>query len=212
MQGISQTAINFLESVMSVIAPWLAVLLVIAIVSYHRYPLAVFAALAGSVLVACALLGASMPSVYALAALLALVVLPLLVTPIRQRFITLPLLGFYSKILPPLSDTEKVALEAGTVGFEGELFSGKPDWQTLLSQPKPVLSAEEQAFIDGPVETVCGMVNDWETTHVHADLSPEVWEYLKVNKFFGMIIPKEYGGLGFSAYAHSRVIMKLASV
>ena len=88
---------------MSVIAPWLAVLLVIAIVSYHRYSLAVFAALAGSVLVACALLGASMVSVYVLAALLALVVLPLLITPIRQRFITLPLLCFYSKILPPLS-------------------------------------------------------------------------------------------------------------
>ncbi len=80
-------------------------------------------------------------------------VLPLLITPIRQRFITLPLLGFYSKILPPLSDTEKVALEAGTVGFEGELFSGNPDWQMLLSQPKPSLTAEEQAFIDGPVET-----------------------------------------------------------
>lgn len=197
---------------MSIIAPWLAVALLVAFVSYHRYSLAVFAALAGSVLVACGLLGASMASVYTLAGLFALVVLPLLITPIRQRFITAPLLGFYSKILPPLSDTEKVALEAGTVGFEGELFSGKPDWRVLLDQPKPTLTAEEQAFIDGPVETVCAMVNEWETTHVNADLAPEVWEYLKTHKFFGMIIPKQYNGLGFSAYAHSRVIMKLASV
>ena len=197
---------------MSIIAPWLAVLFLIAFVSYHRFSLAVFAALAGSALVACSLLGASQTSVLVVAVLLALVVLPLLITPIRQRFITAPLLGFYSKILPPLSDTEKVALEAGTVGFEGELFSGKPDWQILLNQPKPVLTAEEQAFLDGPVETVCGMLNEWETTHVNADLAPEIWEFLKVNKFFGMIIPKEYNGLGFSAYAHSRVIMKLASV
>jgi len=197
---------------MSILAPWLAIVLTIAYTSYHRYSLAVFAALAGSVLVACSLLGASPASVTVLAVLLALIVLPLLITPIRQRFITAPLLGFYSKILPPLSDTEKVALEAGTVGFEGDLFSGKPNWKALLSQPKPTLTAEEQAFLDGPVETVCGMVNDWETTHVQADLAPEVWDYLKQQKFFGMIIPKEYGGLGFSAYAHARVIMKLASV
>lgn len=118
---------------MSILAPWLALIVVIAFVSYHRFSLAVFAAIGGSALVACALLGASSVSVIAAAVVLALIVLPLLITPIRQRFITAPLLGFYSKILPPLSDTEKVALEAGTVGFEGELFSGKPDWKTLLS-------------------------------------------------------------------------------
>ncbi|HWS40427.1 MAG TPA: acyl-CoA dehydrogenase [Arenimonas sp.] len=197
---------------MSFLAPWLAIVIIIAFASYHRFSLAVFAALAGSALVACALLGSPMLSVYLAAGLLAVITLPLLITPIRQRFITAPLLGFYSKILPPLSDTEKVALEAGTVGFEGELFSGKPDWQILLSQPKPTLTEEEQAFLDGPVEQVCQMTNDWETTHVNADLAPEIWEFLKVHKFFGMIIPKEFGGLGFSAYAHSRVIMKLASL
>ena len=82
----------------------------------------------------------------------------------------------------------------------------------LLSQPRPELTAEEQAFIDGPVEDVCRMTNDWETSHVRADLAPEIWDFLKKHKFFGMIIGKEYGGLGFSAFAHSRVIMKLASV
>ena len=197
---------------MNSLAPFLAVLVVGAIAAYHRFSLALFAALAATALVAAALAGASMTGTIVCAVLLALIVLPLLVTPIRQRFITAPLLTFYSKILPPLSDTERVALEAGTVGFEGELFSGKPCWEQLLSQPRPVLTAEEQAFIDGPCEEVCKMTSDWETTHVRADLAPEVWDFLKRNKFFGMIIAKEYGGLGFSAFAHSRVIMKLASV
>jgi len=197
---------------MSSFAPFLAVLLVGLVAAYHRFSLALFAALAATALVAAALAGAGMAATITCAVLLALVVLPLLLTPVRQRFITAPLLSFYSKILPPLSDTERVALEAGTVGFEGELFSGKPAWQMLLSQPKPVLTAEEQAFLDGPCEEVCRMTSDWETTHIRADLAPEVWDFLKRNKFFGMIISKEFGGLGFSAYAHSRVIQKLASV
>ena len=197
---------------MSILLPFLALLIVAGIAAYHRISLAAFTALAASTLVALGLAGSNLTATLVCATVLALVMLPLLITPFRQRFITAPLLKFYSRILPPLSDTEKVALEAGTVGFEGELFSGRPQWDLLLSQPKPVLSAEEQAFIDGPVEEVCKMTNDWETTHVRADLAPEIWEYLKRNRFFGMIIAKEYGGLGFSAYAHSRVIMKLASV
>ena len=197
---------------MSMLLPFLALVLVAGIAAYHRFPLAVFTALAASALVALGLAGANLTATLVAGGLLALVTLPLLFTPFRQRVITAPLLRFYSRILPPLSPTEKIALEAGTVGFEGELFSGKPDWKILLSQPKPVLTAEEQAFLDGPVEEVCGMTNDWETTHVRADLAPEIWDYLKRHKFFGMIIGKEYGGLGFSAYAHSRVIQKLASV
>ncbi|CAN5337089.1 acyl-CoA dehydrogenase [soil metagenome] len=197
---------------MSTLAPFLAVLLVGLVAAYHRFSLALFTAIAATALVAAALAGANATATITCAVLLALIVLPLLITPIRQRFVTAPLLSFYSKILPPLSETEQIALEAGTVGFEGELFSGMPRWDMLLSQPKPVLTAEEQAFIDGPCEEVCKMTNDWETTHVRADLAPEVWDYLKKNKFFGMVIGKEYGGLGFSAFAHSRVIMKLASV
>ncbi len=197
---------------MSTLAPFLAVLLVGLVAAYHRFSLALFTAIAATALVAAALAGANATATITCAVLLALIVLPLLITPLRQRFVTAPLLSFYSKILPPLSETEQIALEAGTVGFEGELFSGMPRWDMLLSQPKPVLTAEEQAFIDGPCEEVCKMTNDWETTHVRADLAPEVWDYLKKNKFFGMVIGKEYGGLGFSAFAHSRVIMKLASV
>jgi acyl-CoA dehydrogenase len=197
---------------MSIALPFLVLIVITGIAAYHRFSLAVFTAVAATSLVAVGIFGGHFIATVACGVLLALFTLPLLLTPFRQQFITKPLLGFYTKILPPLSDTEKVALEAGTVGFEGELFSGNPKWDILLKQPKPELTAEEQAFIDGPVEEVCKMCNDWETTHVRADLSPEIWEYLKKQKFFGMIIPKEFGGLGFSAFAHSRVIMKLASV
>ncbi len=197
---------------MSIALPILVLLLITGIAAYHRFSLAIFTAIAATALVAVGIFGGNFTATVICGVLLGVIVLPLLVTPFRQQFITKPLLGFYTKILPPLSDTEKVALEAGTVGFEGELFSGNPKWDILLNQPKPVLTAEEQAFIDGPVEQVCMMCNDWETTHVRADLSPEIWEFLKKNKFFGMIIPKEFGGLGFSAFAHSRVIMKLASL
>ncbi|MGJ7902238.1 acyl-CoA dehydrogenase [Lysobacter sp. 1R34A] len=197
---------------MSIAIPFLAFLLVGAIAAYHRLRLPVWAALTATVLVGCYLLGANPVATILAAALVALIAVPLLVPAIRLPLITKPLLGFYTKILPPLSETERTALEAGTVGFEGELFSGKPDWQQLLSQPKPVLSAEEQAFLDGPVEELCKMTNDWQITHVDADLSPELWGYIKKNKFFGLNIPKEYGGLGFTALANHKVIQKLASV
>ncbi len=196
---------------MSIALPFLALLIVGGIAAYHRLSLAVFTALSGTALVAVGLAGGNVTTTLVCAVLLGMLTLPLLITTIRRPYITAPLLKFYSKILPPLSGTEKIALEAGTVGFEGELFSGRPNWKILLDQPKPVLTTEEQAFLDGPVEEVCKMTSDWETSHVRADLAPEVWDYLKKNKFFGMIIPKQYGGLGFSAYAHSRVIMKLAS-
>jgi len=197
---------------MSILAPFLILFVVGFAAAYHRLPLLVWVLLAALGLVAGALLGASMPTTVVLAVLVALVAIPLLIPAIRLPLITRPLLDFYTRILPPLSDTERTALEAGTVGFEGELFSGKPNWDALLGQPSPRLSAEEQAFLDGPCEELCGMVNDWDITHVRADLPPEVWDYVKKNRFFGMIIPKEYGGLGFSALANHKVIQKLASI
>ncbi|MBC7989078.1 MAG: acyl-CoA dehydrogenase, partial [Luteimonas sp.] len=197
---------------MSIAIPFLAFLLAGAFAAYHRLRLAVWAALTATLLVACWLLGANPAATLIAAAIVALIAVPLLIPPLRKPFITAPLLKFYRQILPPLSQTERIALESGTVGFEGELFSGKPAWDKLLSQPKPVLTAEEQAFLDGPVEDLCKMIDDWEITHVHADLTPELWDYVKRNKFFGMIIPKEYGGLGFSAYAHHCVIQKIASI
>ncbi len=197
---------------MSILIPILAVAIAFLITAWSRLSLASFAAITATLLVAAALGGANSTAVITVSIIVAVLVLPILIPPLRQKLITKPLLGFYIRILPPLSDTERVALEAGTVGFEGELFSGMPKWNELLAQPKPELSAEEQAFLAGPCETVCGMVNDWEITHVHADLPPEVWAYIKQNKFFGMIIPKQYGGLGFSALGHHKVIQKLASI
>ncbi|HSR65745.1 MAG TPA: acyl-CoA dehydrogenase [Xanthomonadaceae bacterium] len=197
---------------MSVLVPVLAVLIAGAFAAYHRLRLATWVAITACALVACWLLGASHAAVLAMAVLLVLVALPLLLPAIRKPLITAPLLSFYTKLLPPLSDTERTALEAGTVGFEGELFSGKPDWRQLLAQPKPELTAEEQAFLDGPCEQLCRMVDDWDISHVRADLPPELWDYIKRNKFFGLNIPTEYGGLGFSALMNHKVIQKLATI
>ncbi|KAF1718577.1 acyl-CoA dehydrogenase [Pseudoxanthomonas yeongjuensis] len=197
---------------MSIVIPFLAFLLVGALAAYHRLRLAYWAAITATLLVACWLLGANPAATIVAAVLVALIAVPLLIPGLRKALVTTPLLKFFRKVLPPLSQTERIALETGSVGFEGELFTGDPDWNQLLSQPKPQLTAEEQAFLDGPVEELCRMTNDWEITHVHADLPPELWDYIKKNKFFGMIIPKEYGGLGFSALAHHKVIQKLASV
>jgi acyl-CoA dehydrogenase len=197
---------------MSIAVPFLALLLVGGFAAYHRMRLPTWAALTAVVLLACWLLGASGAATAVAGAIAAIIAVPLLLPPIRLPFISKPLLGFYTKILPPLSETERSALEAGTVGFEGELFSGRPDWQVLLDQPAPRLTAEEQAFLDGPCEELCRMTDDWDITHVRADLPPQVWEFIKKNRFFGMIVPKEYGGLGFSALANHKVIQKLASI
>ncbi|MEO5963379.1 MAG: acyl-CoA dehydrogenase, partial [Thermomonas sp.] len=197
---------------MSIVVPFFIFLVAGALSAYHRLRLAVWAAMTATLLVAGWLLGASAGATIAMAVLVVLIAVPLLLPQIRKPFITTPLLGFYTKILPPLSDTERTALEAGTVGFEGELFSGKPDWKQLLDLPKPMLTEAEQAFLDGPCETLCRMTDDWDITHVRADLPPELWDYIKVNKFFGLNIPTEYGGLGFSALMNHKVIQKLASI
>jgi len=143
--------------------------------------------------------------------LFALILVPLNIFPLRRRLISRPLLGLFRSMMPDMSDTEKQALEAGTVWWDAELFSGKPDWKKLLTQPPPSLSEQEQAFLNGPVETLCGMLDDWRINHEWHDLPPEVWQYIRTNGFFGMIIPRQYGGLEFSAQAHSAVVMKLAS-
>jgi len=133
------------------------------------------------------------------------------VSPLRQQLLMAPLLALYRKILPGMSDTEREALEAGTVWWEAELFSGQPDWDHMLNFPAPALSGEEQVFLDGPVNELCKMVRDWEVTEELRDLTPETWSYMKQKGFFGMIIPKQYGGLEFSAHAHSAVVMKVSS-
>jgi len=145
----------------------------------------------GAILVACALL--------------------LGLAPLRRVLVSRPLLGWYRAILPPMSQTEREAIEAGTVWWDGELFSGNPDWRKFLAFPSPKLSAEELSFLDNETEQLCAMTNDWETTQVYQDLPPHVWQFIKDKGFLGMIIPKKYGGKEFSAYAHSQVVTKLAT-
>ncbi|SDG27656.1 acyl-CoA dehydrogenase [Phytopseudomonas seleniipraecipitans] len=138
------------------------------------------------------------------------VAVPLALPELRRKHFTAPLFAWFQKVLPPMSATEKDAIEAGTVWWDGELFSGRPDWDKLLAYPKAKLTAEEQAFIDGPTEELCAMVSEWEIGQ-RMDLPPEAWAHIKQHGFFALIIPKEYGGKGFSAYAHSQVAMKLAT-
>ncbi|NTY91388.1 acyl-CoA dehydrogenase [Pseudomonas putida] len=128
----------------------------------------------------------------------------------RRKVFTGPVFNWFQRTLPPMSQTEREAIDAGTVWWDGELFSGRPDWRTLLAYPAPKLTEEEQAFIDGPTEDLCAMVSDWQIGQ-DLDLPPEAWDHIKQHGFFALIIPKEYGGKGFSAYAHSQVAMKLAT-
>ncbi|MFT5163004.1 MAG: acyl-CoA dehydrogenase [Alteromonadaceae bacterium] len=188
---------------------WLTVMTTtLWILAYHRASLTTFTIAATVVMVIGSLAGAISPLAWLL--FLALV-LPLNISGIRQQYMSLPLLKIYKTIMPQMSRTEQEALDAGTTWWEADLFCGNPDWKKLHAYPQPRLSPQEQAFLDGPVETICQMTDDWEVTHQRADLSPQVWQYLKDHQFFAMIIKKHYGGLAFSAYAQSCVLQKLSS-
>lgn len=132
-------------------------------------------------------------------------------TVFRREKITTPLLEICRTMLPSMSDTEREALEAGNVWWEGELFSGMPNWDHLIACPAPLLSEDEQAFLDGPCEELCAMLDDWEINHSLGDMPEHAWKFIKKYKFLAMIIPKQYGGLEFSPYANAMIIMKLAS-
>jgi acyl-CoA dehydrogenase len=130
---------------------------------------------------------------------------------LRRSVLTARLFGLYKTMVPSISQTERDALETGSVSWDAEIFTGLPNWATLMSVQAPSLTAEEQAFLDGPVETLCTMLDDWKITHELRDLPPEIWDYLRQERFFSMIIPKAYGGLQFSAVANSAVLAKLCS-
>jgi acyl-CoA dehydrogenase len=129
----------------------------------------------------------------------------------RRDTITKPIFSWARGVLPSMSDTEREALEAGDVWWDADLFTGNPDWAKLLSNPPATLTEEEKAFLNGPVDELCAMLDDWKINWEWRDLPPEAWEYIKAKKFFGMIIPKEFGGLGFSPYAHSEVVRKIST-
>lgn len=133
------------------------------------------------------------------------------ITPLRQKILSAPIYAYLKKVLPSISRTEREAIDAGDTWWERELMSGKPQYKHLLDIPAPTLTADEQAFMDGPVNDLCAMINDWEITYVYNDLPKPVWSFIKNNGFFGLIIPKNYGGLEFSAYAHSEIIARIAS-
>ncbi|RTL51658.1 MAG: acyl-CoA dehydrogenase [Bradyrhizobiaceae bacterium] len=129
----------------------------------------------------------------------------------RRDVLTKPIFAWAHRVLPSMSDTEREALEAGDVWWDADLFTGNPDWAKLLAYPSAKLTDEETAFLNGPVDELCAMVDDWKVNWDWRDLPPEVWDFIRHNKFLGMIIPKEFGGLGFSPFAHSEVIRKISS-
>jgi acyl-CoA dehydrogenase len=157
------------------------------------------------------LAGVDSPGLFLATALVCGAAVALLAVPwLRRRVVAPGLMPRVARLLPQLGQTERIALEAGTVGFEGEFFAGRPDFERFLVQPLASLSERERAFVDGPVDELCRRLDDWNVTQ-RGDLSPEIWRFLREQGFFGMIVPERYGGLGFSAAAHSEVVAKLAS-
>lgn len=186
----------------------LAVLVAIGALAYIRSPLWVWtAAIVAALLGWSAFYGTPWLAWFIAGPVLAVLNLPAL----RRALISNRLLKWFRSVLPPLSETEQIALEAGDTWWDGELFTGKPDWSKLLAATPAKLSEEEQAFVDGPVEEFCAMLDDWKITTEDYDLPPEAWDFIKKHKFFGMIIPKKHGGLEFSAQANSEVVMKIAT-
>jgi len=143
--------------------------------------------------------------------LFAIVFALLAIPAVRRAALIAPAFKFVKGTLPTVSDTEAQALEAGTVGFDAELFSGTPDWNKLRSIAPVVLSAEEQAFLDGPTDELCRMIDDWQLRHTEREVTDEIWDFVKSRGFLGMLISKEHGGLGFSAQAQSLILGKIAS-
>ncbi|MDX6917709.1 acyl-CoA dehydrogenase FadE [Pectobacterium carotovorum] len=187
----------------------LLLLIIIGAMFYHRLSL-----LLGSAILLAYFAAMSAMLLWPVWLMIPLVILliPITVPSLRQKLVSASALHMFQKVMPPMSNTEKEAIDAGTTWWEGDLFRGAPDWKKLHNYPRPQLTAEEQAFIDGPVAEACRMANDFEITHERADIPPELWEFLKEHRFFAMIIKKQYGGLEFSAYAQAQVLQKLAGV
>jgi acyl-CoA dehydrogenase len=187
----------------------LALIAVFWALAYYAAPLWLWTVAAGLALVADGWLCHRPPVVGWILFLVLAVLLNLL--PLRRLILTNALFGWFRKVLPPISETERIAIDAGNTWWDADLFTGRPDWKKLLATPAPALSDEEQAFLQGPVEELCKMLDDWQVTHELFDLPKPAWEHIRKHRFFGMIIPKQYGGLGFSALAHSTIVMKLGT-
>lgn len=195
---------------MSLLLALVAIWVLIAVLTLRQVALPVASAL---VVVLWLVLGLVVPCLLSPWALvpLVLVVLVLNVPGLRRAFLTKPVFSILKKTMPSMSVTEREALEAGTTWWEKDLFSGKPDWNQFAQIGLPQLTAEEQSFLDNEVSELCNMLNEWEIYNTRKDLPPEAWQFLKDKGFFGLIIPKEFGGREFSHYAQSRVMSKIAS-
>jgi len=181
----------------------------VGFLAYKRASLITFTLAIGAYLVLLSLLGIAANLLLVIYIAFAVVINT---KTLRQQYLSRHMLRLYRTIMPEMSQTEKEALDAGTTWWEADLFRGAPNWHKMHNYPAPRLTPEEQAFLDGPVEVACSMVNDHQVCHQDADLSPELWQYLKDNGFFAMIIKQQYGGLEFSAYAQSRVLQKLSGI
>ena len=191
---------------------WLLALIVILwVLSYHKVSIHCATLAIGGLLASYLITQGLTPFGKGLWVAYLLVFIPITVIPLRQKLISRLVFKLMKSALPPMSQTEREALEAGNTWWDAELFSGNPNWDILQNLPAAKFSKEEQAFLDGPVETLCAMLNDWDITHNRMDLPKEVWDYIKKQKFCGMMIPQKYGGLEFSESAHSEIVMKIAS-
>ena len=191
----------------------LIILIIVATgwVLYQRRNLLTWTAIVGIVLLVLSFIHTSPVTLFIFWILYFLIAIIFNIKPLRCILLSRKIFSIYKKIMPPMSATEKEALDAGCVTWEADLFSGKPDWQKLLAVPAAKLTSEEQAFLDGPTEELCSMICDWEITHKLGDMPPEMWQFIKDKGFFSFIIPKNYGGLAFSPFAISRILVKLYS-
>ena len=189
----------------------LIILTIFIILAYHQAALSIWAISTGLLLVFFTRFSHATFFTASVAWTLSLCIFIFLYSAVlRRRLLTGKIFQLYCRLMPAMSHTEHEALLAGTVAWEGDLFSAKPHWEKLLRTPQPELTAEEKAFLAGPVEQLCAMLDDWDITHHRLDLPTEVWEFIKTQGFWGLIIPKEYGGKAFSVYAHSQVLAKLS--
>ncbi|MFI4957335.1 MAG: acyl-CoA dehydrogenase [Gammaproteobacteria bacterium] len=185
---------------------------VFCLVAYYRFPFRYFGLIALAFLADRLNFGQASLFTWVIVFLPAVaLVATLIIKPIRQQLFSRPLFHIFKKILPELSKTEREAINAGDVWWERELMDGKPNYEALHQYPKPTLTEEEKAFIDGPVAELCRMIDDWTITHELTDLPAPIWAHLKQHGYFGMIIPKSYGGKAFSAYAHAEVITRISA-
>ena len=193
-----------------------AIALLIVILSawflaYRRAPLLLWAASAVIGFIAMLLLGSISTVLVVATGLVAALLVAFNVEPVRRMLLSGPIYKLFVRLLPPMSDTEREALEAGTVWWDAELFAGRPEWDRLLDAPAPRLKEHEQAFIDGPLRELCEHIDDWNINHERRELPPQIWQMLKDKGFFGMIIDEAHGGLGFSAQAQSDVVSMLST-